>query len=609
MKRLNDQQREAAGFVSGVAAVVAVPGAGKTLAMTCRIASLVEQHGVSPESVLGLAFTRNAAKAMRVRLAEVLGSRANRVTLATIHSFCNTLLKQEGRTFEILNGIEQLRFLRRVLEKVGAKNLPVGVALREISLAKSNLVTSAEFAALYEGDETMRIVAEVFAEYDRQKRHSGLLDFDDLLCETHGLLLNATVSEKYRSLYRHILVDEFQDTNPAQMEILKLLAGKSKESSFWICGDDWQSIYSFTGASVGNILNFNRVYPEARMFVLNQNYRSTPQILKACQNLIGHNIRKIEKTLETANPPGEDVFVLTAASEEGEAAAVANEIRDLDVPTKDIAILYRANFQSRAVEEALAQAKIPYRVENGHGFFQRREVKTLLDYLRLINAPDSEEGDEALRQIINVPNRYLGRKFITDLEIHAAERKTRLYEALKTVRPSPPYIRRHVAKFLDIVDPLMGPFGREPAETLSMLREALDYDRFVAEDDIPSPDDSKVANVNQLSVVAGKFRDIASLLAHADAFQDERANDPEGVSLMTIHKSKGLEFPVVFVIGMVDGVLPSRQGDIEEERRIAFVGMSRAMRLLFLSHSQHVSGRAVKPSPFLREARGLTSGS
>lgn len=242
----------------------------------------------------------------------------------------------------------------------------------------------------------------------------GFLDFDDLLTEALKLLQERPeIMERYRGTFRHILVDEFQDTNPAQMEILRLLIADGNGGSFWICGDDWQSIYAFIGASLGNILNFRRIFPKAHEFVLNINYRSTPQILTACQNLIRHNIRKIDKTLNTGNPSGENVVVLEANTEDNEAELVASEILDLvenrGFAHKDIGVLYRANFQSRAMEETLSRHDIPYHVENGHGFFQRFEVRILLDYLRLIQAPDSEEGDEAFRSIINVPNRYMGR--------------------------------------------------------------------------------------------------------------------------------------------------------------------------------------------------------
>ena len=359
---LNKEQEEAANSVVGISAVIAVAGSGKTITMTRRIGNLVMKHNVSPEHILGLTFTRNAAEAMRNRLIPVLDDLASRVTLTTIHSFCHFLLRSEGRVFEILSGKNQIIFMREVMKRLKIKDLAVGMVLREISLAKNNLITVEEFVELYVDDRTMLTVAEIYQAYDQEKFRKLLFDFDDLLVEAHRLLKdNQSVREKYQSTYQHLLVDEFADTNPLQLEILKILINPSQDGSFWICRDDWQSIYSFTGASVGNILQFKEIFPEAKEFILNLNYRSTPQILRACQNLISHNTRKIDKELKTNNPDGEEVIVLEASTEEGEATNLVNEIKDLvecrGYAYRDIAVLYRANFQSRIVEEVFCQKK------------------------------------------------------------------------------------------------------------------------------------------------------------------------------------------------------------------------------------------------------------
>ena len=609
MIQLNEKQKAAANFINGIAAVVATPGSGKTITMTHRIGNLVK-NGVSPESILGLTFTRNAAQAMRDRLKSVLGKKASKVTLSTIHSFCHSLLRNEGRSFEILHGKDQVVFLRKIIGKCKIKNIPTGMILREIGLAKNNLVSVDDFKALYQGEEVMQLIAKVYESYETQKKRNLMLDFNDLLVETHTLLNNnEEVKDKYRQTYRHILVDEFQDTNPAQMEILKLLVGNRNghESSFWICGDDWQSIYSFTGASIGNILNFDKTFPKGRQFVLDLNYRSTPEILAACQNLIDNNTRKIEKTLRTNNNSGDEVILLTATNEEDEGVQIVNEVRDL-VEAKgfahtEMAVLYRANSQSRVIEEAFSQYQIPYHIENGLNFYQRHEVKTLLDYLRLIVDSDSDEGDEAFRCVINTPNRYIGRSFMSDLEAFADRSDLHLYPALKSMRIEIPYIRKYVREFTTFIDPLVKDAGKmEPAELIHILREGLDYDRYITDDDIPSPDDSRIENINQLQIAANRYKDVSALLNYTDTFRDEVSHDKDGVHLMTIHKAKGLEFPVVFVIGLIDGILPNKQGDIEEERRIAFVAMSRAMKRLYLAHSYNYLGRAVKQSPFLGES-------
>jgi DNA helicase-2/ATP-dependent DNA helicase PcrA len=607
--KLNPEQEKASNFENGICVVIAVPGSGKTLTMSHRIANLVKKYGVAPENILGLTFTRNAADAMREKLAPVLEDMSSRVHLATIHSFCHFLLRSEGRVFEILSGKEQIIFMREVMKKLKVKDLAIGMVLREISLAKNNLISADEFRSLYEGDKTMLKVADIYEAYDREKSKKLLLDFDDLLVETYRLLSeNDEVRDKYKGTFRHVMVDEYQDTNPVQMEILKILVNNSENgASFWACGDDWQSIYAFTGASVANIINFKDMFPESEQMILNLNYRSTPQILRACQNLILHNQKKIDKELRTENPDGEDVIVLQSSSEETEALTLVNEIRELvdsgNFKYTDVAVLYRCNFQSRVIEEAFSQHKIPYCIENGLCFYDRREVKILLDYLRLIANPLSDEGDEALRHIINIPNRYIGRKFIADLDSFQSGSDMHMYEKLKSMPVDMPYIRKNVREFIQFIDPFIeDAANQQPAEFIQLLRVALDYDRYITDDDMPSPDDVKIENLNQLQLAAARFNDISSFLDYTETFADESVSDnKEGVRLMTIHKAKGLEFPVVFVVGIVENILPSKKGNIEEERRICFVAISRAMKLLYLSHSLTYLGQPAKKSRFLDE--------
>lgn len=614
MSNLNREQKKAAGFLNGIAAVIAVPGSGKTRTMMERIGILVKEHKVPPENILGLTFTRNAAEEMRQRLVPVLGDMASRVTLSTIHSFCHFLLRSEGKVFEILTGKDQIVFLRNIMKHMRLKDVSVGMVLSEISLAKNNLIDVAEFRALYEGDKTMLKVADIYEKYDREKAKKYLMDFDDLLVESYRLLIDQPeIRNKYADRYLHLLVDEYQDTNPVQLEILKtLINGNGDESSFWVCGDDWQSIYAFTGASVGNILHFHRMFEGSEVFILNLNYRSTPQILSACQNLIRHNARKIDKTLTTNNADGDDVIILEASSEEGEALNLVNEIMELvehrGYSYKDISVLYRANFQSRVIEETFSRLKIPYHIENGLNFYNRPEVRHLLNYLRVIHNPNSYDGDEALLDILNVPNRYVSRKFIKELETFCNKRKTPLYRGLKDVGIDLPYVRKNIKEFIAFMDPLIDYEGNmQPAELIGILRTGLDYDRFVSDEDIPSPDDVKILNLNQLQLAAARYASIEKFLEYTETFQDEMVNDKEGVSLMTIHKAKGLEFPAVFVIGLVEGITPTKKGDIEEERRIVFVGISRAMKHLYLSYSHTYMGQPCKKSIFVEEIMGTDS--
>ncbi len=577
-----------------------------------RIGNLVKRYNVPPESIIGLTFNRNAAEQMKKRLVPVLGELAQRVTLSTIHSFCHYLLRMEGKVFEIISGKEQINLLHSLMKRKRL-DISVGTLLREISLAKNNLIGVEEFKSLYESDRNMIKVANIYESYEKEKAKKYLLDFDDLLLETYSLLnTDIQIRDKYANRYHHVLIDEFQDTNPVQLEIIKLIIDQSNSDgrSYWIAGDDWQSIYSFAGASVNNILNFQSTFQQSKLFILNVNYRSTPQILNACQNLISHNVRKIEKTLKTDNPEGDKVAVLESSSEEGEALSIINQIQELmknrGYEYKDIAVLYRANFQSRVIEETFAQMKIPYYIENGLNFYQRSEVKYLLDYLRLINNPDSGEGDEALKSVINVPNRYISRKFVQELTEFSNKTNVHLFEGLKSIPVDLPYLRKNVKDFISFISPLADYSSNlEPSEVVQMIRSQLDYDRFITDEDIPTPDDVKIQNLNQLQLSAARYSGIEDFLNYTDSFSEQMSNDKEGIALMTIHKAKGLEFPVVFVIGLVEGITPTKKGDIEEERRIVFVAISRAMKVLCISYSHTYMGQAVKKSIFVDEIMGI----
>jgi len=613
-EKLNLKQREAAEFKDGIAAVIAIPGSGKTKTMLERIKFLVTEYGIPPENLLCVTFTKNAAEEMRSRLVPVLGDLSSRVRLSTIHSFCLHLLQVEGRVFGILSGKEQLIFIKNVMKQLRVKDLTIGTVLREISLAKNNIIDPIEFRQLFEGDTSMQKVADIYQAYEETKCNKMFLDFDDLLLDAYYLLRDSdVVREKCQISFTDIMVDEFQDLSPVQFEVLKLLIkenGSENPSSFWVAGDDHQSIYSFIGASVGNILNFQSLFPGSQQFILDLNYRSTPQILKACQNLIQHNIKQIHKDLNTDNPDGEEVIVLESSNEETEALGLINEILELverqGFEYSDIAVLYRANFQSRYVEEAFLENKIPYHIQNGQTFYDRYEVRCLLDYMRVINNPDSDEGDESLLNILNVPVRYVSNKLKDQLREFSRERGIHLYQGLKSMIIEIPYVRKGIKELVSFMDPLIeSSETMEPAEAIQLIRTTWDYDRVIVDADIPSPDDSKIYNINQLQFASARYSSMGAFLEYTDTFQDETvSDDKEGVSLMTVHKAKGLEFPVVFVIGLVEGLLPSKKGNLEEERRICFVSISRAMQLLFLSYPLNYLGQPAKKSIFLDEILG-----
>jgi DNA helicase-2/ATP-dependent DNA helicase PcrA len=607
---LNERQLEAVEFRDGCCIVHAIPGSGKTTAVVYRIINLVKT-GVPPESILGLTFTRSAASAMKEKLADVLGESASRVSLSTIHSFCLGFLKREGKAFDLLTGKDQIFFMKKVLKQLKVKDIVPGMAIRDISLAKSNAITVDEFKALYEGDAVMTKVGEIYSAYELEKEKELLLDLDDLLFMTYRLLKeDEEIKEKYQQIYRHIICDEFQDTNPLmQILIREFVEGFGSESSFWVCGDEMQSIFSFNGSSVGAILHFNRIYDRpAKRIVLDINYRSSPEIAKACENLMRHNVKKIDKELRTVKDHGDRVLVMECEDEKDEAVQVVNEILDLvnrkKFAYKDIAVLYRANFQARVMEEVFAQNQVPYRIESGTSFFEKYEVRCLIDYLRLIHNPDSDEADFALKSIVNVPNRYVSRAFLNELETHSIRKGTHFYQALKSIPIKVPFLKYNVKGLVKFLNPLIKKAGKvAPADMIRLLRISLDYDQFITQDEIPSADDIRLANLDQLELAAGDFDDIPSFLEHVDSFQGDEGNDEEGVVLSTVHKSKGLEYPAVFVINMIDGLMPYKNGILEEERRICFVALSRAMKVLHLSYPKIYFGKPVMPSQFLTEIR------
>jgi len=469
-----------------------------------------------------------------------------------------------------------------------------------------------EFRDLFTGDKTMIKIADIYERYDDLKFKKMLLDFDDLLIQVFILLRdNPAIKEKYLEMFNSVLIDEFQDTNPVQLEILKLLITENKDnSSFWVCGDDHQSIYGFAGASVGNILNFKTMFPLSEQFILELNFRSTKKIVQACSNLAMHFKRQIHKEFKTNNVKGDDVIVLESSNEMTEALALVREITDLvqrkGYKYNEIAVLYRANFQSLYPEEAFLQNKIPFYIQGGQNFYTRREVKILLDYLRVINDPDCDEADDALLNILNAPVRYISNKSKAELKEFCDKKDIHLYQGLKETRFDTPFVRKNIREFINFLDPLIQAVDTfRPSELLKLLRNNLDYDRFIVDEDLPTIDDVIIENLNHLQLSAARYDDIKSFLEYTDTFEDSNISEnKDGVSLMTIHKSKGLEFKVVFLFGLVENLLPSAKGNIEEERRICFVAISRAMELLFLSYPLSYLNQPSKKSIFIDEILG-----
>lgn len=394
-----------------------------------------------------------------------------------------------------------------------------------------------------------------------------------------------------------------------QLLIRELVRDFIGESSFWLCGDEMQAIFSFNGSSVAAILEFTRIFEmPVKRIVMDLNYRSSPEIVEVCQNLMRHNVRKIDKELKTVNGHGDKVVVMECETQKDEALQVVNEMIDLvnrrGYEFRDIAVLYRANFQARVLEEILSEHEVLYKVESGVSFFERYEVRGLVDYLRLIHNPHSDEADLALRNIVNIPNRYVSRAFLNELEAYSIDKGVHFFQALKTVPIRVPFLKHNLMGLVKFLSPLIKEADTmKPLEAIQVLRGSLDYDNFIAQDEIPSADDLRIANLEQLELAAGEYRDLGSFLKHVDHLRDSSTGDEEGVVLSTVHRAKGLEWPAVFVVNMIDGLMPYKNGLIEEERRICFVALSRAMRVLHLSYPKLYFGKPVSPSQFLSEIR------
>lgn len=606
MCELNDQQRAATEFLEGTAIVVAVPGSGKTLTMIHRIAHLVK-NGIDPSTIVGITFTKNAASTLKDRLRSLLGEQAAQVNISTIHSLCYRILIAEGRQFKFLADYERSMIIQRIIKKLKLPEITTGQALCEICFAKSHILTPAQYIIAFAADRLTADIGRVYKLYEDYKSGKGLVDFEDLLTDTHHLLTtNNEVLVKYQTAYRHLLIDEYQDTNPAQLAIVKIIANTTGPHSLFVVGDDAQSIYSFTGASIDNVINFQSIFPLAQEFRLTLNYRSTPQILTACRNLISHNRLKIDKELHTLNQDGSNVHVMEAATEDDEALQIATEIKSLaarSIAYEDMVVLYRANFQSRTIEEAFLRNAIPFRLESGVSFYGRKEVSCLVNYLQVIHDPESDQGDIALLNILNVPNRYLGNKFISKLQGYSAANNQGLFAALKAMPIEVDYEKKGVQQFVQLIENLRAAaIHKTAAEVIQLVRAMVDYDKHFTESDSSGPDDQKTANIDQLCHVAEKYQNIAAFLKYVLPLSQVRQGpEGKGVRLMTIHKSKGMEFPVVFIAGLAENLLPFAKGEIEEERRIAFVGMSRASTILHLSHANTYNGKVTQRSIFLQE--------
>jgi DNA helicase II / ATP-dependent DNA helicase PcrA len=625
LSQLNPVQRDAVRTVEGPVMIVAGAGSGKTRVLTYRVAYLL-QCGVPPWNILALTFTNKAAREMRERIAQIVPDAAPQIWMGTFHATFARLLRRDAerigfsRAFSIYDTDDAQHLIRQVMGDLGisAQQMTPASVRHAISAAKNRMMSLADFsnAAI---DPVGRRVARVWEGYQRRLREANAMDFDDLLLHPITLFeAHPDVLERYRQQFRFVLVDEYQDTNQAQFQIVRRLAAEHR--NLCVVGDDAQSIYAFRGADIRNILDFERHFADARIFRLEQNYRSTKMILQAADSVIKRNQAQIPKTLWTENAAGDPVTIIECADESDEAArivhALAEEGRRRKLQLSDIAILYRTNAQSRAIEDALRRLGIPYAIVGGVEFYRRREIKDVLAYLRLIINPTD---DEAFLRVVNTPARGIGDTTIARLRSLAADRNVTLLEAgadppvdvlgsgpARRVGDFTRMIRRYAGLRSEMSSgELAGSLVNETGMLASLKEEGT------------ADAQNRLENVQELLSAIAEYRpedgqdtleaflSEAALVADVDGLDQTR----NAVTLMTLHAAKGLEFPVVFLSGMEEGLFPSSQAmerdEVEEERRLCYVGMTRAMQKLTLTyaHSRMRWGERLEqlPSRFLAE--------
>ena len=627
---LNERQREAVTSPLGNMLVLAGAGSGKTRVLVSRIAWLIEQQHLSPHAILAVTFTNKAAGEMRSRLSSMLSTPVLGLWVGTFHGLCHRLLRRHYKEanlpeqFHILDSEDQARVIKRVIASLNldSEQWPVKQAQSFINGRKDEGIRPQHVNVLPYGPG--KTLVAIYQGYEQACHTAGVIDFAELLLRTHELLRdNPEILAHYRNRFQAILVDEFQDTNTIQYAWIRLLAGE--EAAVLAVGDDDQSIYGWRGAKVENIQQFSKDFKETQIIRLEQNYRSTGTILEAANRLITNNNSRMGKDLWTAGSAGEKIVVYSAFNELEEARFVTERIMmeiNQGNSADEIAILYRSNAQSRVLEEALLRAGIAYRIYGGVRFFDRAEVKDTLAYLRLVVNPSD---DTAFERVVNLPTRGIGEKTLDDLRHYAKSEQSSLWNAAKVLLQSGDMAQRastSLAKFIELIETLQ--LKTAHMELDEQLSEVIQMSGLYAHFSKIKGDksESRLDNLQELINAAKQYRYeqdeeddlplVNAFLAHASLESGEmQAEEHERyVHLMTLHAAKGLEFPIVFLVGMEEGVFPGKQsieepGRLEEERRLCYVGMTRAMRKLVLSYAevrrQYGREEYHRPSRFLRE--------
>ncbi|PLR81301.1 DNA helicase PcrA [Bacillus canaveralius] len=627
---LNPEQQNAVKATKGPLLIMAGAGSGKTRVLTHRIAYLMVEKGVNPYNILAITFTNKAAREMRDRISKMMGGAADDIWISTFHSMCVRILRRDidrigfNRNFTILDTTEQLSVIKGILKakNIDPKKFDPRAILGSISSAKNELIDSEEYSNTA-GGFYEQVVSDVYEEYQRRLRKNQALDFDDLIMKTILLFKRVPeVLEYYQRKFQYIHVDEYQDTNKAQYTLVKLLAERFE--NLCCVGDSDQSIYRWRGADIANILSFEKDYPNAKVILLEQNYRSTKKILSAANGVIAKNANRKPKNLWTENDEGNKIYYFRADSEQGEAQFVAGKIKEMVDSDKrkpsEIAILYRTNAQSRVMEEVLLKSTIDYSIVGGIKFYDRKEIKDMLAYLRLIANPDD---DISLQRVINVPKRGIGGTSVDKIAEFAAMHDLSMYQALEAVDliGLSPKITKAAAEFRDLIENYTR--QQEYLSVTELVEEILAKSgyREMLQLEKSIEAQSRLENLDEFMSVTKNFEETnedksliafltdLALVADIDKLDDD-GKKADAVVLMTLHSAKGLEFPVVFLIGLEEGVFPHsrslmEEAEMEEERRLAYVGITRAEQELFLTNAQMrtLFGRTNMnpPSRFIKE--------
>ena len=622
LEKLNDKQKEAASQIDGSILILAGAGSGKTRTITYRIAHMIENVGISPYSILAVTFTNKAAKEMRERVEELVGDIAKACTISTFHSFGMRLLRMYGKevgynsNFTIYDTDDQKRIVKAILK---GQNLSInGVKLTERDLVSMISKIKEQIKTLDEYSVMNKQIVEVYDKYNRALLESNAMDFSDILLNTYKLLQKPEILEKVQNKYKYIMIDEYQDTNNLQYKIIDLIARKS--SNLCVVGDENQSIYGFRGANILNILNFETNYNNAKIIKLEENYRSTTTILDAANELIKNNKSSKDKKLWTQNGKGDLIKVLACDNARDEVSRIIEIIKknhQNGIAYRDMTILYRTNAQSRVFEEGFLRYSIPHKVFGGISFYSRAEIKDIIAYLSIIVNPQDELN---LQRIINVPKRKVGEKGVEKIIAYARENNLNLLEALSHIKEISGLTAVGKEKLLEMYDIIKELKDLSYTETASYIVQTLiDKIKYIdyikenyddAEARIENIDEFK-NSILELENVVGELRlneylENVSLISATDDLEEKS----DYVKLMTIHNSKGLEFPIVFLVGFENEIFPGSRAmfeekEMEEERRLCYVALTRAEKKLYLSHAtiRFVYGqdRLSTPSVFLKE--------